>query len=74
MLQQVAIAMSIAVAATTLKLARSSHGALDPTQGDFQTAFVLQCLLALGGTLFCLRLAKNAGANVSGHNPGLHPV
>jgi EmrB/QacA subfamily drug resistance transporter len=68
MMQQVSMALGIAVAAITLTAA---HGfAPTPlTQADFTVAFGVTAAIALLGTLLMLALPRDAGQAVTGHQP-----
>jgi EmrB/QacA subfamily drug resistance transporter len=68
MMQQVSMALGVAVAAIALHVA---HGAAssDLTQADFSVAFELTAAVALVGALLMLRLRPDAGQAVTGHPP-----
>jgi hypothetical protein len=69
MVQQVAMAFGIAAAALLLILSQTARGAQSVNAGDFQLAFFVCGGCALAGSLLMLRLAPDAGAEVSGHTP-----
>jgi hypothetical protein len=60
----------VAVAALLLETARHAGSRADLVAADFQHAFVAVGLLSALSLLFYLRLAPDAGAEVSGHRRG----
>jgi EmrB/QacA subfamily drug resistance transporter len=68
--QQLSLAGGVAVAALLLETARSSAGRSDLLAADFQHAFIAIGVLAVLSLVFYLRLAPEAGAEVSGHKAG----
>jgi EmrB/QacA subfamily drug resistance transporter len=67
MMQQAAMAIGVALAA--LALSAQSNGSGDLSQTDFLAAFTGAGAVALGGALLMLRLASDAGQQVTGHRP-----
>jgi hypothetical protein len=67
MMQQAAMATGVALAA--IVLSAQSNGPGDLSQTDFVAAFAGAGAVALGGALFMLRLAPDAGRQVTGHRP-----
>ena len=65
--QQLSLAGGVAVAALLLESARSAGQRTDLVAADFQMAFVAIGALAALSFFFYLRLAPDAGAEVSGH-------
>ena len=70
--QQLSLAGGVAVAALLLETARSTGGRSDLLAADFQHAFLAVGLLAVLSLALLLRLAPDAGAEVSGHQS--HPL
>jgi EmrB/QacA subfamily drug resistance transporter len=68
--QQLSLAGGVAVAALLLETARHAGSRADLVAADFQHAFVAVGLLSALSLLFYLRLAPDAGAEVSGHRRG----
>jgi hypothetical protein len=66
---QMSMGMGVAVGAVTLRLAAWLRGASAsaPTITDFHLAFGMVSIVAVLAVLDCLGLARNAGAEVSGH-------
>ena len=69
MLQQVANGVGVALAALILQGALAWRGGGRLTPEDFQLAFLAIAALAASSVLLYLRLAPDAGAEVSGHKP-----
>ena len=67
MAQQLSRGFGIAFAAGLLNLSLAWRGAADLTRFDLQVAFVGATTFALLSILFCLPLARDAAAEVSGH-------
>ncbi len=67
MAQQLSRGFGIAFAAGLLNLSLAWRGAGDLTRFDLQVAFVGATTFALLSILFCLPLARDAAAEVSGH-------
>jgi MFS family permease len=68
MMQQVGMALGVAVAAILLNIAHGTvSGAL--TQGDFTIAFSVVALLGLVGATLMMGLKPDDGAAVTGHQP-----
>jgi hypothetical protein len=67
-MQQVSMALGIAAAAIALTAA---HGTAPTalTQADFTIAFAVTAAIALIGALLMLRLPRDAGHAVTGHQP-----
>ena len=68
MMQLVGLAVGVALAAIVLT-AGSEIGVAGLTQADFTVAFAVTAALALAGALSMLRLAPDAGTQVTGHRP-----
>jgi EmrB/QacA subfamily drug resistance transporter len=68
--QQLSLAGGVAVAALLLETARSTAGRSELLAADFQQAFIAIGVLAALSLAFYLRLAPDAGAEVSGHRAG----
>jgi MFS family permease len=68
MMQQVSIALGVAVAAIALHLAHGA-GSSGLTQADFTVAFALTAAVALVGALLMLRLRPDAGQAITDHPP-----
>ncbi|NMG36656.1 MFS transporter [Azoarcus sp. TTM-91] len=66
MVQQVSMILGVAVAALVMKLSQALHGADAPLLADFRNAFLVVGLIGLLAALRFLRLAPDAGAEVSG--------
>ena len=64
---QLAMGLGVAVAALLLRASMEWHGHLDPQLSDFRLAFCIVAVLGILSTLDAFRLARNAGASVSGH-------
>jgi EmrB/QacA subfamily drug resistance transporter len=69
---QMSMGMGVAVGAVALRLAAWLRGGSSaaPTIGDFHRAFGMVSIIAVLAVVDCLRLARNAGAEVSGHAGG----
>jgi EmrB/QacA subfamily drug resistance transporter len=65
-LQQISLAMGVAVAGTILEIETSLTGS-PLGLGDFQIAFMIISVLTLAAVIPFISMAKNAGASVSGH-------
>lgn len=74
MMQQLAFAVGIALAALALNLSRSARGDPALAQSDFRIAFAALGVMSLIATALCLRLRRDAGAEVSGHRRTLEPL
>jgi hypothetical protein len=73
MMQQINNGLGVAVAAVLLHTMQLFHteGAGTVSIGDIRAVFVTMSLIALSGVVFYMRLAPDAGAEVSGHRlPG----
>jgi EmrB/QacA subfamily drug resistance transporter len=68
--QQLSLAIGVALAAMLLETSRSADARSQLLALDFARAFVAVGLLSLLSLLFYLRLAPQAGAEMSGHGPG----
>lgn len=66
-MQQLSIAMGVAVAAGALEWTRAARGDVDLIAADFAPAFVIVSLVSLSSILVFARLSRDAGASVSGH-------
>ena len=69
MLQQVSMALGIAVGAVLLNVSQSLRGADRLALADFRLAFFLVGMIAIAASALFLRLDADAGAEVSGHRP-----
>ena len=69
-MQQLSLSGGVAVAAMLLDVSRTFEGRTVWVPDDFGRAFIAVRLIALVSTLFMLRLAPDAGAEVSGHRHG----
>ena len=67
MAQQLSRGFGIATVAVMLHLSLAWRGSTDLALADFRIAFAGATLMALLGLAFCLPLAADAGAEVSGH-------
>jgi hypothetical protein len=67
MAQQLSRGFGIATVAVILHLSLAWRGSTELALGDFRIAFAGATLMALLGLAFCLPLAADAGAEVSGH-------
>jgi EmrB/QacA subfamily drug resistance transporter len=68
-LQQVSMAVGIAVGAVLLNVSQSLRGAERLALADFRVAFFVFGLIAVAASALFLRLDADAGAEVSGHRP-----
>jgi MFS family permease len=69
MLQQVSMALGVAVGAVLLNVSQSLSGADRLALADFRLAFFVVGLIAVAASALFLRLDADAGAEVSGHRP-----
>jgi MFS family permease len=69
MTQQVGFALGVALAAALLQLIQQIRGAPMVELIDFRLSFVIAGVLALASVVWFVRLAPDAGAEVSGHQP-----
>jgi hypothetical protein len=69
MMQQINNGLGVAVAAVLLHAMQLFRGEASMTVSitDIRTVFVLMSVVALSGCIFYVRLAPDAGAEVSGH-------
>ncbi len=69
---QMSMGMGVAVGAMTLRLAAWLRGAPSsaPILADFHRAFAMVSIIAVLAVVDCFGLARNAGAEVSGHSHG----
>jgi MFS family permease len=65
--QQLMLSLGICVAAIALHLAMLAHGDARPTLADFSAAFGVVTAISLSATIWNLRFAPEAGAEISGH-------
>ncbi|MCJ2184589.1 multidrug efflux MFS transporter [Novosphingobium sp. 1949] len=65
--QQLMLSLGICVAAVALHLAMLVHGSAHATLGDFSAAFWVVTAISLGATIWNMRFANDAGAQISGH-------
>jgi EmrB/QacA subfamily drug resistance transporter len=66
-MQQLSLALGVAVAATVLDVSQFMRGAAQLATPDFAAAFILVSLGGLVSILLFMRLPHNAGASLSGH-------
>jgi EmrB/QacA subfamily drug resistance transporter len=71
MAQQFFLSLGVTVAALVLHVSLVLRGSSTLNATDFGAAFVVIGILALASTLFFIPLEHHAGAEVSGHQPGL---
>jgi EmrB/QacA subfamily drug resistance transporter len=69
MAQQLSRGFGVAIVATLLHLSLARRGATALSELDFQVAFTAAATLVLSCLIFCLPLATDAAAEVSGHRP-----
>ena len=69
MAQQLSRGFGVAIVAVLLHLSLAWRGAADLSLLDFRVAFAGATTLVLGCLVFCLPLAADAAAEVSGHRP-----
>ena len=69
MSQQLAMMFGVAIAAGLVTLAQLWRAEASPSQPDFQIALVIMGVVMLGASLSFIRLHRDAGAEVSGHEP-----
>jgi len=67
MVQQFSQTLGVAIAAGILSLFMAIAGTSTPSLSDFTLTFFVIGLVSLGATPFCLALARDAGAELSGH-------
>ncbi|CAN5228095.1 DHA2 family efflux MFS transporter permease subunit [soil metagenome] len=65
--QQLMLSLGICIAAIALHLAMLANGHETPALGDFSAAFWTVTAISLSATLWNLRFARDAGAEISGH-------
>ncbi|GAA0322837.1 DHA2 family efflux MFS transporter permease subunit [Sphingomonas oligophenolica] len=70
MMQQLSMALGVALAAICLRVGIAVRGAATPDASDFAAAYLVTALCALAGALLTLRLAGDAGAEVRGRPVG----
>jgi hypothetical protein len=71
MAQQFFLSLGVTVAALVLHISLALRESSTLNANDFGAAFVVIGILALASTLFFIPLEHHAGAEVSGHQPGL---
>jgi EmrB/QacA subfamily drug resistance transporter len=71
MLQQVSMLLGVAVAAAVLNLSETIRGASAMSMVDFRWAFAVIGMIGLVASLRFLKLAPDAGSEVSGHRPAV---
>jgi EmrB/QacA subfamily drug resistance transporter len=69
MLQQLSVALGVALAALLLNLSQAHRGGARLALADFHLAFLVVGAVALAASALFLRLPTDAGAEVSGHRP-----
>ncbi len=67
-IQQLTLTLGVVVGAAALELLAWAGGHVSPTQRDYSGAFLIVSIMALGSIPFCAKLARNAGAALSGHH------
>jgi EmrB/QacA subfamily drug resistance transporter len=65
--QQLMLSLGICIGAIALHLAMLARGHEAPSLGDFSAAFWVVTAISLSATLWNLRFAPDAGAEISGH-------
>jgi EmrB/QacA subfamily drug resistance transporter len=70
MVQQLAIMMGISLSSGTVTLSAHWNGHAEVAPFDFSVAFIMIALFGALAMRSCLRLPRDAGALLSGHNPG----
>ena len=65
--QQISLSMGVAIGALALEATGYMRGTDGLTAGDFAPAFLVVALISLTSLAYWLRLAPDAGAEVSGH-------
>ncbi len=70
-LQQLSLTLGITVGAAALEFATTASGLTTPSLGAFTFAFLTAAACSLVATPLALRLPRNAGAEMSGHQPRL---
>ncbi|MEZ5666899.1 MAG: MFS transporter [Alphaproteobacteria bacterium] len=71
--QQVALAAGVALAATVLEVSQAARGATALATPDFAAGFIVVAVLSTLSALIFARLAPDAGAEVSGHTIAAAP-
>jgi EmrB/QacA subfamily drug resistance transporter len=66
-LQQLMLSLGICVGALALSSSMTIHGNAQPKLGDFSAAFLTVAVISLAATIWNLRFAPTAGAELSGH-------
>ena len=61
--------MGVTIGAFALETTHALHGGKDLGAGDFWPAFLIVGLVSASSALWMMRLAPDAGAEVSGHVP-----
>lgn len=74
MLQQIALALGVAFAASLLRVQPMLRGTGTTTLSDFRLAFIVIGLLGIVSSLYFARLPRDAGAIVSGHSAEPDPA
>lgn len=72
--QQLSLAAGVAVAAMLLDGSRSAEGRTDLLAVDFSRAFVAVGVISLASLFWYRKLARDAGAEMSGHRSGVGPA
>lgn len=67
--QQLSLSLGVALAALVLEASQAMRGGEDLVTGDFAAGFVAVAIVSAIPFLLFLRLAPDAGAEVSGHKP-----
>lgn len=67
--QQIALTLGISVGAAALQLSATLNGRAAPVPADFSAAFLAVSFVALLASPAALRLAPDAGSELSGHSP-----
>ena len=66
-MQQLSLALGVAMAATVLDISQWLRGAAELATADFAAAFFLVSAGGLASIILFLQLPANAGASLSGH-------
>ncbi len=66
-LQQLMLSLGICIGALALHSSMTMHGNAHPQLGDFSVAYIVVAGISLMATIWNLRFAPDAGAEISGH-------
>lgn len=67
--QQLSLSIGVTIGAFALETTHALHGGKTLAAGDFWPAFLIVGLISASSSLWMMRLAPDAGAEVSGHVP-----